>query len=103
MQTKLTGLPLLEALEDEGHCAHVRDIELLEDARSLLVILTGRSTNESESRQVDHGVDDGLAETVVVVFLDRSCVENGKITRLKCVGSVSGATENSPEKSSPPE
>mmetsp|Transcript_12214 Transcript_12214/g.26548 ORF Transcript_12214/g.26548 Transcript_12214/m.26548 type:complete len:487 (+) Transcript_12214:1024-2484(+) len=72
MQSELTGLPLLEALEDEGHGAHVRDIELLEDARCLLVVLAGWSTNEGESRQVDNGVDDGLAETIIVVFLDRS-------------------------------
>lgn len=74
MQSELTGLPLLEALEDEGHGAHVRDIELLEDACCLLVVLAGWSTNEGESRQVDNGVDDGLAETIIVVFLDRSCV-----------------------------
>ena len=76
VQSELTGLPLLEALEDEGHSAHVRDIELLEDARCLLVVLTGRSTDKGESRQVDNGVDNGLAEAVIVVFLDRSCVES---------------------------
>ena len=74
MKTEFRCLPFLEGLEYERDGTHVRYIELLQNFRSLSVILGGWSTHECESSQVNNCVYDGFAIGSVEKLLDRSRV-----------------------------
>mmetsp|Transcript_39753 Transcript_39753/g.44384 ORF Transcript_39753/g.44384 Transcript_39753/m.44384 type:complete len:312 (-) Transcript_39753:1319-2254(-) len=72
METQFRGLPFFKGLKHKRDGTHVRDIQVFEDFRGLLVILRGGTTNQGKAREVDDSIDNGFAITVLKEIFDRT-------------------------------
>mmetsp|Transcript_3128 Transcript_3128/g.3526 ORF Transcript_3128/g.3526 Transcript_3128/m.3526 type:complete len:312 (+) Transcript_3128:975-1910(+) len=74
METQFGRLPFFKGLKDERDRTHVRHIQVFEDLGGLFVILRGGTTNQGKAREVDDGIDNGLAITVLKEIFHRTTI-----------------------------